>query len=403
VAGADAAEADPLGATALPLGTPDLRRLDRAVIDPSGASPLYRLRYPRRDPATGQELPPEEIFWRHRSRGGAPCFPGHYDDAIPRTPDLRDPASLREPGPHPRRTVVHVRTPDGLFEEGLLARTIPAGTDLVAAATRVAGWSRITPREIFRALGETGLEESPPDKVVVDLEETFRLPTRGRVALEDVLVRGSIEIGELARLRMQRAAAAVVTIVDPHDRGREASLWAQDCLFGDVLSADGWAELVHCTVLGDLVLTRLNASDCIFAGTVDGVRCATARGRMLSCIRYSRVPPEADLEACAAPGAWTNTGRQPIFVQRYFPTETICALRQPRFGEPGAGVLDTLAPLAIREGAEDEGEMGAHHHLYLGAQLTALARKLRDFLPLGQEIALRYDPLMALVPPRLTA
>ncbi|MEO0999786.1 MAG: hypothetical protein AAFW69_04125, partial [Pseudomonadota bacterium] len=132
------------------------------------------------------------------------------------------------------------------------------------------------------------------------------------------------------------------------------------------------------------------------------VRCANRAGRMLSCIRFSRVPPEAELDGCAGAGADTNTGAKPLFAQRYEPVEgDICRLRMPDFGEVGAGVLDPLTPDAIRAGAEDEGEMGAHHHQFLAAQLSALEAKLAATLPLGQEIALRYDPLMAHRPPHL--
>ena len=39
--------------------------------------------------------------------------------------------------------------------------------------------------------------------------------------------------------------------------------------------------------------------------------------------------------------------------------------------------------------------MGAYHHLYYSAQLRAVKSKLTHFLPLGQEIAIRYDPRLA--------
>jgi hypothetical protein len=42
-------DGDPLGPPSLPLGTPDLRWTDRAIADPDGANPLFRLVLPRRD------------------------------------------------------------------------------------------------------------------------------------------------------------------------------------------------------------------------------------------------------------------------------------------------------------------------------------------------------------------
>ena len=62
-------------------------------------------------------------------------------------------------------------------------------------------------------------------------------------------------------------------------------------------------------------------------------------------------------------------------------------------------MLDATAAASIARGAEDEGEMGAHHHMFFAAELRALQRKLTLFLPLGQEIALAYDRMLALTPP----
>jgi hypothetical protein len=76
--------------------------------------------------------------------------------------------------------------------------------------------------------------------------------------------------------------------------------------------------------------------------------------------------------------------------------------RAARYGEPGYGVLAMLCPDAIRQGAEDEGAMGAHHHQFHAAELTALERKLSRFLPLGQQIAISHDPHLARLPPALT-
>ena len=61
---------------------------------------------------------------------------------------------------------------------------------------------------------------------------------------------------------------------------------------------------------------------------------------------------------------------------------------------------NAVAP-SIAAGAEDEGEMGAHHHMFFAVELRALQQKLTHFLPLGQEIAFTYDPMLALTPPLL--
>jgi hypothetical protein len=79
-----------------------------------------------------------------------------------------------------------------------------------------------------------------------------------------------------------------------------------------------------------------------------------------------------------------------------------CVLRRPAYGEAGYGVLDTATSPAIRQGAEDEGEMGAYHHRFFAASFAALEKKLATYLPLGQEIALSYDPHLSLKPPTLS-
>jgi hypothetical protein len=58
-------------------------------------------------------------------------------------------------------------------------------------------------------------------------------------------------------------------------------------------------------------------------------------------------------------------------------------------------VLDLTTSRRISAGAENGGELGAYNHLFHGAGIRAVARKLADFLPLGQEVSIRYDPHLA--------
>ncbi|MEO1001042.1 MAG: hypothetical protein AAFW69_10660, partial [Pseudomonadota bacterium] len=243
---------DPLGATPMPLGTPDLSKIDRAVRDPSGASPLARLRFPLRDPVTGVlARTPETIYWRGKARGGAPAFPGHYDDGMPRCPDLRDPSSLRAPGPHPRRTLVHVRTPDGLFAAGLPVHAIAADVDLIAAARREEGWRVLGPNEALAAAGVTLPEGVRAARVVLDLAGPLAVPRQTRLRIEDVLIRGTVDVEIGGTLALDRAAVRTLAIQQPHDRRAQPSVEAQDSLLGEIISPDGWARLIHVTVMGD--------------------------------------------------------------------------------------------------------------------------------------------------------
>jgi hypothetical protein len=384
---AAAGDGDPLGPPAAPLGTPDLRRCNRAIIDPGGASPLYRLALPRRD-GDGRVIAPEVIFWRPRARTGAPCFPGAYDDTSLRTPDLRDPG-LGPVGPHPRRVMIHVRPPPGFFEPGLERVTL-AGPNPLGLVADPEEPQAFGPAEILAALGAP--LDPAPDRI--EIEGALAIPANARVELADAVFRGPITVAPGARLRLVRATAASVTL-GPMEG--VPSLQAQDCLLGGIQALGGFAELIYCTVIGDVVLERLWASDCIFAGAINGISCTGEE----SCVRYSRVADLAQLAGCLSEKSPTNTTADPNFIRLHFRDGADCVLRPAAFGEPGCGVLDLTTSPLIREGAEDEGEMGAYHHRFHSAQLRALRRKLRDSLPLGQEIAIRYDPHLVRAPARV--
>ena len=129
-------DGDPLGPPALPLGTPDIRVTNRAVIDPDGANPLYRLVMPDRN-ADGTRAEPVITYWRPRARHGVPCFAGAFDDTAVRTPDLRNP-DYPDVGPHPRRSLIHIRPPNGLFEPKL--REVGFGEITYHNAMMICAW-----------------------------------------------------------------------------------------------------------------------------------------------------------------------------------------------------------------------------------------------------------------------
>jgi hypothetical protein len=143
----------------------------------------------------------------------------------------------------------------------------------------------------------------------------------------------------------------------------------------------------------------LQASDCILDTLGTNLNCG-ATEPPLSCLRHSRATPAAGKAGCLTAGGKTNTTARPRWAARW-KKGAPSALSLPLWGEPGLGVLSHDAPAAITDGAEGGGEMGAHHHLFLAAGLQALARKLQAFLPIGQEISLFHDPLLALTPPKL--
>lgn len=405
---AGTADEDPLGRTAPPLGCPDLRRLDRAVQDPDGANPLYRLTAPRRDADGLTDPSGTSVHWKPRARGGAPCFPGAYDDGSARCPDLRDPMIAADPGPHPRRNLIHMRPPDGFFASGLKVVALPDPSLLqIDGADR---GRRIGPQQILQIVGDTA---PVPDRLIVDLGSDLTIPAGADIAFEDILFTGRvvpanqserparIRVLDGGRLTLLRAAAQQINLTGTGDGDDPAQppLRARSSLFGAITGPNRFAELVYCTVLGDTDLARLNASDCLMGTLGSNLNCDAAQ----SCLRYSRFDPPPGKADCFTTNAPANTRAPARFARRYLPDATgDCVLRLPEYGEPGCAVLDTTTPDAIGAGAEDEGEMGAYHHLYLAAGRRALEKKLSAFLPLGQQIVLRYDPLLARTPPALT-
>ncbi|MHC2284110.1 hypothetical protein ACVME8_010780 [Bradyrhizobium diazoefficiens] len=381
-----AGDGDPWGPAALPLGTPDVRKCNRAVIDAAGNNPLKGFKLPMRD-ADGLPVT-QRVFWKPLAREGVPCFPGHFDDNSVCTPDVGD-FSRRHAGPHPDRIHVHVQPPSGLFEDGLKSFVLGGADPLGIAAHVVAHGSRqfvIDPAEVYR---QRNLAAAVPDKIVI--EGDLAIGPGANVLLRGILFKNRISVAQGALLEMRRAAAARLALAKTDEA---PMLSAHDCLFGEILGPASFALLEYVTVLGETTLGRLWASDCIFIGDLVDFDC----GKDANCVRYSRLPTTLS-GACAGEGHPNNTTARPAFVELVFDDAAGCIVRAARYGEAGCGVLASDCTAAVAAGAEDRGEMGAHHHLFHAAKLRAIRTKLADFLPVGQSITLAYDERLAIRPP----
>ncbi|MET0179345.1 MAG: hypothetical protein ABW194_02535, partial [Novosphingobium sp.] len=390
-------DGEPTFAAGMPQGTPDMRWINRAVIDAAGSDPLQAIRVPRRD-GFGRAAAPEVVFWRPLARRGASCFPGAYDDTALRTPALGEPGG-RPAGPHPKRTLIHVRPPEGFFARGINGTLAPttAAIAIDGGETRRQGFG---PEQVSRALGL--LDEPAADALRIDgdivlpdrllLAGDVVVPAGTDIELHDLLFTGSVRLAdETARLTLKRCAIERLVVPRPSD---EPSVVADDCLFNTIRGGLGFVRLVHCTVLEETEVERLHASDCIFGGALVDLDCSGTE----TCIRYSRVPDFAALAACGAEKAPSNTADDPNFIQLWFEEGDSSVLRPALYGEPGAGVLDLASSPAVLHGAENEGEMGAGNHFFHAARIRALRSKLEDHLPFGQEIAIRYDPILSRPP-----
>jgi hypothetical protein len=146
----------------------------------------------------------------------------------------------------------------------------------------------------------------------------------------------------------------------------------------------------------------LQASDCIFAGSITNVAdplTIEVPPAFLNCIRYSRVPVALlDDSNAITPGS--NTLETPVFIQFDYCVAGVHEHRTAVYGEPGYGVLNAVTSGAIRFGAEDGGEMGACHHKYYSLRAEAVLDKMREFLPVGIEPVLIQDTRLLGVPPQ---
>ena len=91
------------------------------------------------------------------------------------------------------------------------------------------------------------------------------------------------------------------------------------------------------------------------------------------------------------PLSYLNTSDAPVFHEFEFDEGGSIVHRRPVFGEPGCAVLHPATSEQIRFGAEDGGEMGAHHSWRHSLLLAAVQDKLNDFLPVGIEAVIVPD------------
>lgn len=143
---------------------------------------------------------------------------------------------------------------------------------------------------------------------------------------------------------------------------------------GPVLTA-ATAVIRECTILGAVTVGTLElASDTLFTGAV------LAGRRQQGCVRFSHVPP----------------GSQTPRRFRCVPVADADALHvRPVFtdvgpGQPGYAQLSARAAPELRQGASDEGEMGAFHHLRQSQREAALRQALDEYLRFGREAGLWF-------------
>ncbi len=155
------------------------------------------------------------------------------------------------------------------------------------------------------------------------------------------------------------------SIVDGGRRGGHAILGAED------RPAYAALTLERCTVLGDIsVFETTIAQDSVITGRF------FSRRRQVGEIRFCYLPLTSHVPrrtGCQPDGTAEPAGVQPRF-------DSI------DFFSPGYGRLALDTATEITQGAEDDGEMGAFHDLWLTRRVDDMTTRLAEFTPIGVDL-----------------
>lgn len=114
------------------------------------------------------------------------------------------------------------------------------------------------------------------------------------------------------------------------------------------------------TIVGNVTVNRLHASDSLIVGI------GTIADLQHGCFRFS----------AAVEGSWPRP-----FESYFFPTFPGSWVETAIFGQPNFLRLTELAPVEIREGAENHCEMGVYNRLIEPIKRADLRNKLDEFMP----------------------
>ncbi len=175
-----------------------------------------------------------------------------------------------------------------------------------------------------------------------------------RVTLE---IRGHIE--ELV-IESSITGPIVEAVIDG-DPSTVGKLIIRDSIIrGDITTALATVEIERTTVMGDVAVNRLHATDSIIIGAGE------VTDLQHGCFRFS----------AALEGKWPHP-----YESHFYTDFSAIWLVSATFGDPGFGLLSEAAPAEILRGAENHAAMGAFHRLYDPIKRDDLRAKLGEFLP----------------------
>lgn len=255
-----------------------------------------------------------------------------------------------------------------------LVANLPAGAELSINGLLIAR----QPIRVTALLGRVSLRHTTlvPGR---DVDGAGAPVDAGAASLE-VAVRGvtlEIERSILGAVRMEAGGAARVSdsIVDAN-----AETNAAFCGAAGIAAPGATLELRNATVIGQVYAEALSlAENTIFLA--EGGAAAPpvrVRRRQEGCVRFSYVPigSRVPRQHECQPGA-----DEPI--DRVRPV-----LESMRWSDAAYGQLSMRTPPEIRQGADDESEMGAFHDLYQPLREAHLATRLEEYLRFGLEVGI---------------
>ncbi len=178
----------------------------------------------------------------------------------------------------------------------------------------------------------------------------------------------------------------------------------------DGAATGGMLQVMDSTVIGKVHTVLLEyASNVIFAAQLSAgdtwQQAIRSERRQTGCVRFSflplssAVPPryrcQPDLEIATRIEAKEHGGIHLIAAQKAMIEADVLISLIPRltstkYGDPGYGQLHINCPRQIREGADDEAEMGAFHKLFEPQRETNLRVRLDEYLRFGLEAGIFY-------------
>lgn len=170
-------------------------------------------------------------------------------------------------------------------------------------------------------------------------------------------------------MRIDRGSPCVVidSIVDATDSSNDACLAPGG-------GSSGPLEIVGSTVIGRVTTRVLTlASNSIFTSRI------VVDDRQQGCARFSHIPADS------------RVPRRHRCVPEIDGGPAVLRFESPRFGSPWYVQLDATTAASIKYGADDNGEMGAYHHVQAPLRESNLRLRLDEYVRAGLEAGVFHE------------